>query len=131
MYQIDVMSRIPVYEQIINQTRRFVMTGVLQPGDKLPSVRHLSMELSLNPNTVQKALMELDRQGIVVSSPGKGCYVTPGAKRVLAKSARQELEGMKGKLEELSLAGVTRKEVLSLVDEVFPGEEQVRGGRVG
>ena len=62
MFQIDIMSRIPVYEQIIRQTEKFILIGVLNAGDKLPSVRQLSAELSINPNTIQKAFTELDRK---------------------------------------------------------------------
>ena len=59
MYQIDVMSRTPVYEQIIRQTEDFILKGIVNAGDKMPSVRSLSVELSVNPNTIQKAISEL------------------------------------------------------------------------
>ena len=60
MFHIDPLSRKPVYEQIIDQMERFVLTGLMKPGTQLPSVRSLSMELSINPNTIQKAYSELD-----------------------------------------------------------------------
>lgn len=72
MFQIDIMSRIPVYEQLIRQTEKFILLGVLKEGDKLPSVRQLSAELSINPNTIQKAFTELDRRGIIFSVNGRG-----------------------------------------------------------
>ena len=53
MYQIDVMSRIPVYEQIVEQTEKFILAGILCAADKIPSVRSMSVELSVNPNTRQ------------------------------------------------------------------------------
>ena len=55
MFQLDVMSRIPVYEQIVSQFEEFVLRGIFASGERLPSVRGLSMELSINPNTIQKA----------------------------------------------------------------------------
>jgi GntR family transcriptional regulator len=55
MFVVDVMSRVPVYEQIIKQVEEQVLTGILKEGDKLPSVRSLSVKLSINPNTIQKA----------------------------------------------------------------------------
>ena len=61
MFQIDVMSRKPVYEQLINQMERFILTGVMHQDDQIPSVRSLSVELAVNPNTIQKAYSELDR----------------------------------------------------------------------
>ena len=69
MFTIDVMSRVPVYEQLIKQVEDQVLKGIMKEGDKMPSVRSLSMELSTNPNTIQKAFMELDRRGILVSVP--------------------------------------------------------------
>ena len=62
MFVVDVMSRVPVYEQIIKQVEEQVLTGILKEGDKLPSVRSLSVKLSINPNTIQKAYTELDRR---------------------------------------------------------------------
>ena len=62
MFQIDIMSRIPVYEQLIRQTEKFILLGVLKEGDKLPSVRQLSAELSINPNTIQKAFSRNSRK---------------------------------------------------------------------
>ena len=55
MFVVDVMSRVPVYEQIIKQVEEQVLTGILKEGDKLPSVRSLSVKLSINPNTIHKA----------------------------------------------------------------------------
>lgn len=126
MYTIDVMSRVPVYEQVVQQTERFILTGILRPGDKIPSVRSLSVELSVNPNTVHKAVSELDRRGIVYSIPGKGCFVAEEAKNALLASRRNGLTGIKEQLTELKLAGVTRDEIVGVIDEVFePGTEGV------
>ncbi|EEC56496.1 transcriptional regulator, GntR family [[Bacteroides] pectinophilus ATCC 43243] len=79
MYQIDVISRTPVYEQIIRQTEEFILKGVLKPGDRMPSVRTLSVELSVNPNTIQKAIAELDRRTLIKSVPGKGSFISDNA----------------------------------------------------
>ena len=75
MFVIDVMSRVPVYEQIINQVEEQIMTGILKEGDKMPSVRSLSVKLSTNPNTIQKAYSELDRRQMIVTVPGKGSFI--------------------------------------------------------
>lgn len=122
MFQIDVMSRTPVYEQLIEQVEKFILTGVLSEGDKIPSVRSLSMELSVNPNTIQKAVTELDRRGIIYSVPGKGCFVSDKAKEVIQVSKRGNLSGLSDSIRELALAGVTKEEIISCVEQVF-GEE--------
>lgn len=72
MFQIDRFGRTPIYEQIIDQTQRLILSGALNAGDQLPSVRTLSRELSINPNTLQKAYAELERRGICISAPGNG-----------------------------------------------------------
>lgn len=122
MFQIDVMSRTPVYEQFIDQVEKFILAGVLAEGDKIPSVRSLSMELSVNPNTIQKAISELDRRGIIYSVPGKGCFVSEKAKKALQVLRRGSLKELSSQLRELALAGISKDEIMSCVNEVF-GEE--------
>ncbi|MDD6570971.1 MAG: GntR family transcriptional regulator [Thermoflexaceae bacterium] len=122
MFQIDVMSRTPVYEQLVDQVEKFILTGILSEGDKIPSVRSLSMELSVNPNTIQKAFSELDRRGLINSVPGKGCFVSDKAKKALQVSRRGNLEGLSDQIRELALAGISKEEIISCVEKVF-GEE--------
>ena len=66
----------PIYSQIVDSFREQIAAGILQPGDKLPSVRELAAELAINPNTIQRAYRELESAGWVASQPGKGCFVT-------------------------------------------------------
>ena len=75
MFDIDVKSRVPIYEQITENVKRLIIQGVLLPEEKLPSVRSLAQELTINPNTIQKAYRELEREGFVISRPGKGSFV--------------------------------------------------------
>ncbi|MGN0299507.1 MAG: GntR family transcriptional regulator [Lachnospiraceae bacterium] len=119
MFQIDLMSRKPVYEQLVEQTERFILTGILNAGDRMPSVRSLSMTLSVNPNTVQKAISELDSRGLIQSVPGRGCFVSADAKEKLSNVKRGGLEKLPEQIKELALAGVTRLEVIDCVNQVF------------
>lgn len=119
MFQVDIMSRTPVYEQIIEQAENYVLNRLLSGGDKLPSVRQLSMELSINPNTIQKAYTELDRRGIVNSVPGKGCFISDNALEVISQKSRERLKELTDILNELALAGVTREQIIDCVNEVF------------
>lgn len=126
MFQVDVMSRTPIYEQLVNQVEQFILAGLLNEGDKLASVRTLSMELSVNPNTIQKALAELDRRGLITSVPGKGCFIAESAKSILSASKRGNLDILKEKLLEFKLAGIRKDEIIACVREVFGEEEQKR-----
>lgn len=119
MFQVDLMSRKPVYEQLIDQTERFILTEVLSAGDQMPSVRSLSMSLSVNPNTVQKAISELDSRGLVQTVPGRGCFITPSARERLAQRKRKKLDTLPEQFKELALVGVKREEIIACVDKVY------------
>lgn len=123
MFQIDVLSRKPVYEQIVSQMERFVLTGVLAPGSQLPSVRSLSVDLAINPNTIQRAYTELDRKGVICSVPGKGCFVSESAVRVLSEIKREKLVDLRELVWEMKLAGVTFDELMDLIREVYEAKE--------
>ena len=116
MFQIDNMSRTPVYEQIIAQVEKFVLGQLLAAGDQLPSVRSLSMELSVNPNTIQKAYGELDVRGIVTTVPGRGCFISTAALTVLRQDSRKKLALLTETAAELWAAGVTREEIDAAID---------------
>ncbi|MBR5658613.1 MAG: GntR family transcriptional regulator [Lachnospiraceae bacterium] len=119
MFQIDVMSRIPPYEQIIEQFEQFVMRDLLRPGDKLDSVRQLSVQLSVNPNTIQKAYSEMDLRGYIRSVPGKGCFVTPEAKDIVRRGHRDKMKELREIVRNLILAGVTKEELVELINEEY------------
>jgi GntR family transcriptional regulator len=119
MFQIDSLSRQPVYEQLIQQLEQFILTGILQPGDQLPSGRSLSVSLSVNPNTIQKAFADLDAKGIIYSSPGIGCFVSQNAKELLADLKRRKLTDLKALAKELALAGVSLDELKGAVTNAY------------
>ena len=75
MFQLDVKSRKSIYEQVIDNLKELIMTGEMEAGEKLPSVRELSKSITVNPNTVQKAYRELERQGYVYTTKGLGTFV--------------------------------------------------------
>lgn len=91
MFQIDPMSREPVYEQIIQQVQQFILTDVLQPGGQIPSVRSVSMTNSINPRTILKAYTELDAKGLIQSVPGKRILCLCGCKaKAVGERARED-----------------------------------------
>ncbi|MRN51515.1 GntR family transcriptional regulator [Paenibacillus monticola] len=77
MFELDVRSRKPIYEQLIDKVKEMVQHGILQADEQLPSVRTLSSQLTVNPNTIQKAYRELEREGYIYSLQGKGSFVSP------------------------------------------------------
>ena len=123
MFVVDVMSRVPVYEQIIKQVKEQVLTGVLKEGDKLPSVRSLSVKLSINPNTIQKAYTELDRRQLIITVPGKGSFISEKAIEVVGANSREKMTELNKIIRELALAGVTKEEIINNIEEVFNNTE--------
>ena len=83
---LETSGTVPIYQQIAEQIHRRVAMGALKPGDPVPSVRQLALELTINPNTVARAYLELEYQGILHKRQGQGTYVSPGA----AKASRRE-----------------------------------------
>ena len=73
---VDLRDRKQLYEQLIDNVKDLILEGLIQPEEFLPSVRSLARELGINPNTIQKAYAELERQGVIVSLPGRGSMVT-------------------------------------------------------
>ena len=119
MYNIQPLSRQPVYEQLIEQTERLLLTGDLKPSQQLPSVRSLSVRLSVNPNTIQKAYSELDRRGLLIAVPGRGCFVSDNASVVINESRRKRLEKLGIEIAELALAGVPVSDITSIVEHAY------------
>ena len=122
MFQIDRFGRTPIYEQIIDQTQRLIASGLLKEGDQLPSVRALSQELSVNPNTLQKAYSELERRGLCISAPGNGRFVTADAFRLVGEGLKERLEELQKIAEELCAAGMPVEQVLGSVNAAYGKE---------
>ena len=90
MIVLDYRDRRPLYEQVTEKLEELMFSGVLPPDSRLPSVRSMATELSINPNTIQRAYAELERQGYIYSIQGKGSFVSDG--RYLAEGIRKDWE---------------------------------------
>ncbi|GFN23420.1 MAG: GntR family transcriptional regulator [Thermoanaerobacteraceae bacterium] len=75
MFQLDFRDRRPLHEQIKDQVKKLIITGVLQPDERIPSVRELAQMLAVNPNTIQRAYKELEAEGYIYSIRSKGSFV--------------------------------------------------------
>ena len=123
MYQIDNQSRQAVYEQIVQQVEKYVLIGVLSGGDKMPSVRNLSIQLNVNPNTVQRAYTELERADVLVTAPGRGAYVSEQGATLLKERRREmSLSELKSLVAELKLAGLEKAHILEIVERAYQEE---------
>ena len=110
MILIDYKDRRPIYEQVIEKLQQMILCGALEPNSPMPSVRNLAMELSLNPNTIQRAYQELERQGYIYTLKGKGSFVSDSMKGAdhKLKEIQEELERC---VSNAMLAGITGEEL--------------------
>ena len=74
MFTLNYRDSQPIYGQIKDGLRRMIVSGALEPGEKLPSVRAMAMDLAINPNTIHRAYTELEAEGFIYSVPGKGSF---------------------------------------------------------
>lgn len=92
--RIDTSDGVPIYLQIVEQIKRGVAVGRLKPEDPLPSVRQLALELTINPNTVARAYLELEHEGVIYKRQGQGTYVSEQA----AEASKRERNRIVGAL---------------------------------
>lgn len=111
MFSIDTQSRIPVWEQLVKSVEKYIRIGILLPGDKLPSVRELTQQTGINPNTVQKAMNDLSMRGIINSVSGRGSFVSDDAGLILLEKAEKRLPELAALVQELSASGISFEKI--------------------
>ncbi len=120
MILLDQMDSRPIYEQIAEKLSDLMLKGILSENTPLPSVRSLAAELSINPNTVQRAYIELERMGCIYSVKGKGSFVA--AIDGLKTRRCDELKALvRADIEKARQAGVTEDELTAVVRNVYSG----------
>ena len=121
MITIDYQNKLPLYEQIAGRFQSLILQGALPPGSQMPSVRSLAMELSINPNTIQKAFSLLENMGYIYPVKGRGSFVADTV--VLAKKERlallMEAEQLISRGKEL---GITYPEYTAVLDMLYKEE---------
>ena len=117
-FQCDPTSRVPIYRQLMDQVRQAVARGRIKPGTRLPSVRQLSRELVVNPNTIARTYTELEREGVLNTRQGLGVFVAEPQDDLSAGARRERLaEAMDRFLTEAVHLGFSGEEVLAAVSK--------------
>ena len=119
MITVDMRDRKPIYEQLIDNIRTLAVHGHLKPDEHLPSVRALAAELAINPNTIQKAYAELERQNVIYSLPGRGNFISPDIGSVAKQERQRQLEALGVMFRQAQNAGVEKSEIQTLLDTVY------------
>ncbi len=118
MIVIDYHDKRPIYEQVIERFQMLILNGALEPDEQLPSVRSLAVDLSINPNTIQKAYGELERRGLIYSIKGRGNFVSSQTE-VVKEQQELLLEDLKAQLKTCKESGIDTLHVLDCVREIF------------
>ncbi len=118
MLNIRLEGKLPIYEQLYNGIARLVSSGELVPDEKLPAVREVAKQFGINPNTVQKAYVQLEQSGLIYSIPAKGSYVSP--EKAAADAVKGEaLRKTEQELRSACRAGIGLDEIISLAESIW------------
>ena len=131
MFQINLRSQQSIYEQIIDNIKELIIRGVLPEDSELPSIRELSRTLTVNPNTVQKAFKELEREGFIYKVKGRGTFVSPRRDSAIDPQAVQKVcADIRNSVQELSYMGVPKEEIQKMVSDIAadPFDEDEKEG---
>ena len=120
MFDIDLQSRTPIYEQLYKKTVELIIKGILKEGDQLPSVRNLAKELSVNPNTVAKAYRTLEIDGYIYSTVGRGTFMTD---KLTKDTAYRDmaLKAFREATKNAELYSVPRQQLIDIIDAIYEG----------
>ena len=113
-WQLDTNA--PIYSQLIGSMKLAIASGRFEPGERLPSVRDMAMEAGVNPNTMQRALQELERDGLVFTQRTAGRFVTE--EKTLIDEAKRAIaaQNIKNFFDSMSKLGYRREEILALIE---------------
>ena len=118
MLFLDYQDRRPIYEQIVEKFRHLILNGALKPGEKMPSVRQLAMDLSINPNTIQRAYMQLEQEGLIYPVKGKGNFIAD-SQEVRKASIESYKREMKSLIQKGKAIGVEEEELIYIIRECY------------
>ena len=118
MIVIDYKDRRPIYEQVVERFQELIVKGVLNPGDQMPSVRSLAMELSINPNTIQRAYAELERRGFTYTVKGRGSFVS-ARDEFLEYKQKEVLSCFRKDVEEARDLQIRRDTLTEIIDSCY------------
>ena len=121
MIILDYQERRPIYEQVVEKIQLLIVRGVLAPDSQLPSVRKLAMELSINPNTIQRAYAELEQQGFIYPVKGRGNFVSPNVE-LIQRQKELYYRDLKKIVRLCKKLGISKEELLEQVAAYYEEE---------
>ena len=122
-FELDLKSRVPIFMQIVDQVKVMIASGRLRPGDQLPTVRQVAVDLMINPNTVSRAFLELEHHGIIATQRGIGTFVSQniGAGFTADETARRTEKLIRGFLRGMMELGHSPEDIKAEVRNALDG----------
>ncbi len=118
----DLKSDRPIYAQLIEQIQLRIVSGSYPPGEKLPSVRDMAADASVNPNTMQRALMELENEGLLYSQRTSGRFVTEDVEKIMEAKNRLAMDVIEEFLEKMESLGYSTAQTVDLLKQAKEGK---------
>lgn len=122
MIQLDLKDPRPIYEQIKDKIKGLIINGVLKPDEKIPSVRELAQQLTINPNTIQKAYKDLESDGLIYSVKGKGNFIAVVDTNLKSNRRNDLFNQMNEIVKELIFFNTPKQQVIDKINEIFKQE---------
>lgn len=119
MITVDMRDRKPIYEQLVDNIRTLAVNGYLAPDEHLPSVRQLATELAINPNTIQKAYAELERQHIIYALPGRGNFISPDITAITMAEHKRLTDALRQAAQNAKNGGIQKDVAAALIEDVY------------
>ena len=120
MFQLDLKSKKSIHEQVVDNIKELIISGVLSPDEKLPSIRDISKTLTVNPNTIQKSYKELERQGFIYTLSGLGSFVSSSLDLKIDENRVSKIKyDIGNSISELFFMGLKKDAVTTIVTNII------------
>lgn len=116
---VDLRSRTPIYEQIINNVKELALAGIFKPDEQIPSIRQLTQQIGINPNTIQKAYAELERQGVIYTLAGRGAFVSSDTEKLTEAKRGEILKDVEISVAESKKYFIPKETIENIVNKVY------------
>ena len=127
IFAIDLRNPKPIYEQIKENIKQLIITGALKQDEKLPSIRELSQDTSINPNTIQKAYRDLESEGFIYVVTGRGNFVAPSPRKLDTKRVEALYNSLRAIVSELAFLGDSESNIINIVRKAITHSD-LQGG---
>ncbi|MGO9584437.1 MAG: GntR family transcriptional regulator [Acidimicrobiales bacterium] len=124
-FRLDPRTGVAPYRQLVDQVRQAVSLGLLRAGDRLPSVREVVTQITINPNTVHRAYRDLEHEGVVEGRPGLGTFVVASSSQLASEDRENLISGLRDWVDRARLIGLDAEGIAALVAAVMASEEPI------